>query len=519
MQYLMAVDAGTGSVRAVIFNTRGEQVSIAQREWFHEEDPLYPGSMDFNVIENWRLIKDCIRESIAQAGIKAQDILALSCTSMREGLVLYDEQGHELFACANVDARADREVSELHDLRVGLERDIYHMSGQVFALGALPRLLWFKNNKPAQYEKVRVITMLNDWIAYKLTGVLGVDPSNGCTTGIFDYKSRAWDPAIAGMCGLKTNIFPTVYEAGQRIEKVSKEAAGETGLADTTQVIAGGGDAQIGSVGIGTVKNKDCCIFGGSFWQTEVNTSEPITDKECRIRLNAHAIPGLWQYEAIAFNPGLAMRWFRDAFCQAEKLVEEKTGVSVYTQMDKEAVKVPVGSFNVYPIFSDVMNFINWKHAAPSFVNMSLDADRCNKYTLYRSLMENAALLAFGNLRAIEKFSGIKVTSVVFAGGAAKSAIWSGILADVLGIPIKTPVIKEAASLGAAMCAGVGAGVFNDFTEAADVCVKFAEDYEPNIQNHTLYGEIYETWQKIYTKQLQLADAGLTNHMWKAPGL
>ena len=112
-RYLMAVDAGTGSVRAVLFNEDGAQLSCVQREWTHAEDPRYPGSMDFDWVHNWELASECIRGAIAQAGVDAGDIAAVSTTCMREGIVLYDEAGQEIWACANVDARSDDEVGQL----------------------------------------------------------------------------------------------------------------------------------------------------------------------------------------------------------------------------------------------------------------------------------------------------------------------------------------------------------------------------------------------------------------------
>ena len=100
-QYLMAVDAGTGSVRAVLFNERGEQLGCVQREWTHAEDPRYPGSMDFDWKHNWALASECIRGVLAQTDVDPAAIAAVSTTCMREGIVLYDEAGEEIWACAN----------------------------------------------------------------------------------------------------------------------------------------------------------------------------------------------------------------------------------------------------------------------------------------------------------------------------------------------------------------------------------------------------------------------------------
>ena len=145
-KYLLALDAGTGSVRAVPFNLEGEQIGCAQKEWRHNEDPRYPGSMDFDWNANWDLALHCIRKVIADSRIAPSSIAAISTTCMREGIVLYDTEGAEIWACANVDARSADEVGELKLMDSELEREIYSTSGQTYALGALPRILWVKNN-------------------------------------------------------------------------------------------------------------------------------------------------------------------------------------------------------------------------------------------------------------------------------------------------------------------------------------------------------------------------------------
>lgn len=168
--YLLAMDAGTGSVRAVIFSTDGTQIGVAQKEWFHREDPRWPGSMDFDWTHNWELASECVREALEKTGIAPEDVAAVSTTCMREGIVLYDAAGAEIWACANVDARSDDEVGQLIAMNPDLEREIYRESGQTYALGALPRLLWVKNKMPEVYARTSRVGMFNDWLIYRLTG-------------------------------------------------------------------------------------------------------------------------------------------------------------------------------------------------------------------------------------------------------------------------------------------------------------------------------------------------------------
>lgn len=170
-QYLMAIDAGTGSVRAVIFDPDGNQVRCVQKEWTHREDPRFPGSMNFDWETNWNLTCSCTRGVLEETGIDTHKIAAVSTTCMREGIVLYDKEGREIWACANVDASSNDEVGEMIRRNPDLEKEIYLKSGQTYALGALPRILWVKNKMPEIYEKTGAVGMFNDWLIRHLTGV------------------------------------------------------------------------------------------------------------------------------------------------------------------------------------------------------------------------------------------------------------------------------------------------------------------------------------------------------------
>ncbi|RJR13817.1 autoinducer-2 kinase [Candidatus Parcubacteria bacterium] len=519
MEYVLAFDAGTGSIRAVLFDRNGKQIGVSQKEWTHLSEEDVPGSMNFDTVYNWNLVIQCVKEVLQDTGILSSEIKAVSATSMREGLVLYDRNGQEIWACANVDARAGEEVSDLKLVDEKLEMELYAESGQTFALGAIPRLLWLKRHKPEIYEATTFITMINDWILYRLSGVLQVDPSNGCTSGIFDLEKRQWQKQIATRCGIKDTFFPKVHEAGTVLGKISKEAVSLTGLSPETLVVSGGGDAQMASVGVGAIETNQTVVSGGSFWQQEVNVEKPYFDPKGRLRVNCHAVDGQWQLEAIAFFPGLVMRWFRDAFCEKEVEEAKITGRDAYEILEEKAKHVPAGSNGIIPIFSDVMNYISWRHAAPSFINLSIDPQKTGKMEMFKSLQENAALITLGNLKLIEEVIGHYPEEVIFAGGASKGKLWSQTLADVLGVPVKVPVIKEAAALGTALYAAIGAGIYSSIKDAVDQVVVWESTFQPRMANHQEYAKIYENWRRVYEAQLYLADRGLTTHMWKAPGL
>jgi len=507
--YFLVIDAGTGSIRAIIFDELGNQISIAQYEWEHIAEADVAGSMGFDFIKGWELAKRCIRESIAQANIKASEIVAVSASSMREGIVVYDGEKRELWGVANVDGRSGSEVAYLKNSYPTLEAERYAISGQTFALSAAPRLLWLKNNRPSLYEKARYFTMISDWILFKLSGELASEPSNAGTAGAFSLRSRDWDKSEFEQCGLK-DLFVPIQESGEVLGHISAEASSETGLSRDTLVVMGGGDVQIGTAGLGASSLGDAVILGGSFWQQVVNIpSTAVLSDEMLLRVNPHVVRGMSQAEGITFFTGLVMRWFRNSFGCGKS----------YSELEAMALSVPLGSYGITPVFSDRMNYGEWIHASPSFIGLGLDESKYNVASMFRALEENACIVSAINLENIKAFCGVSPTSITFASGASNGALWSQILADVTGLAVNVPVVKEATALGVAMACGIGAGVYKSFEEAGNNIVKMERTYEPNMSNYVQYGDIKERWLKVYSKQMELVKEGVLEPMWKAPGI
>ncbi len=233
---------------------------------------------------------------------------------MREGIVLYDRNGEAIWACANVDARASREVAELkeiHDYR--FESEVYEVSGQTWRSAPCRACCGWRTTADI-YRKAATITMISDWLAAKLSGELAVDLSNAGTTGMLDLFSRDWRPALLDMAGLRADMLSPVKEtgtAGRRQRRRSRAVRAGT------PVVMGGGDVQLGCLGLGVVRAGQTAVLGGTFWQQVVNLPQVRTDPQMNIRVNLHVIPGMAQAESISFT-GLTMRWFRDAFCAEE---------------------------------------------------------------------------------------------------------------------------------------------------------------------------------------------------------
>ncbi|MDT2767624.1 autoinducer-2 kinase [Globicatella sulfidifaciens] len=515
-KYLMALDGGTSSFRAILFDLNGNQKYIEQVEWEHLNDPNIPGSMDFDYQNNWQLIRQCIRNVIEKNDINSKNILALATTTMREGFVLYDHNGQELIAFANVDSRAVEESTYLKKNYPHLEKELYEVTGESFALGALPRLLWVKHNRPDLMERSTQLSMLNDWISFKLSGKIAVEPSNASTTGLYNIIENKWEYERLSEFGIQLEPTP-ILESGSILGNVSKTVSEETGLSTSTLVVMGGGDAQLGSLGVGSIHNHQATLLGGSFWQLEFNTTDFVNDTKGEARINRHAIPGFYQYELISWMPGVVSSWILDAFFDIDKEYAGNKKMA-FKDIEEKASKVPIGSNGIITCSSNTMNMLNLNNCAPTFTNFNFDKEKCNRFTLFRSYMESVAYTVLGHKEKIEELSGQKISNMIFAGGASNNKLWCQILADVLNCEILVPVNKEATAFGAALLASIGAGLFDSIEDAANL-IEYEKTYYPNELNHQEYQIYRNKWREVYLRQLELSNQNITASMWKAPGL
>jgi autoinducer 2 (AI-2) kinase len=517
MSHVLAIDLGTGSCRAVIFDLDGHQVAIAQREWTHAGLPGVPGSQVFDTDRNWRLIAECIRRALADARLAARDIVGVSSTSMREGMVLYDAAGREIWACPNVDSRSAAEATRL--IESGAARQIYEVGGDWVSITSPARFLWIRENEPETFAAIAHMGMLSDWVLYRLTGRFVTDPSSGSSSGLFNLSTRNWSPDSLALVDLPIEIVPEVVEPGTVIGIVSEAAAGETGLAAGTPVVVGGADTQLGLVGIGVVRPNLVTLVGGSFWQMTVVTDTPLIDPEARLRTLCHAVPGLWMTEGIGFYSGIAMRWYRDAFCEPEKAEAARREVDPYTVMEEAAGTIPAGSNGVVAIFSNVMDAKRWVQAAPSFIGFNVDDPAgSGRAACIRALEEQAAYAARGHLEIIAGLTGQTPSEIVFTGGAAKGNLWAQIVADVLDVEVLVPAVIESTALGAAMYAALGAGLYANLREVVDRVVRPHRTFHPDPGNRAAYDDGYGTWSTIYPRILQLSEEGLARPMWWPAG-
>jgi autoinducer-2 kinase len=514
-RYLLAIDAGTGSCRALLFTETGQQAGTGSREWTHHEPPGAPGGQDFDVAAGWDAIAACIQDALREAGATGQDVAAVAPTSMREGVVLYDAAGREIWACPNVDSRASAEAEEL--IREGAAEKIFAEAGDWVSITTPARLRWLARHRPDILNTVASLGMLSDWIVYRLTGEHVTEPSCGSSSGMFTLSERTWSRAITTICGLSPAVLPPVVAPGTVVGHVTVAAAELTGLRPGTPVAAGGADTQLGLLGAGAVRGE-YNVVAGTFWQNTVLLGEPVIDPQARLRTLCHVLPDEWMLEGIGFYCGMSMRWFRDAFCDAEVELAARRGVDPYTVMEEAAERVPPGAGGVIAIMSNLMDARRWVHASPSFLQFDLASPGGGRAACVRAIEEAAAYVARGHRDIITELTGLSFGELTFTGGAAKGRLWPRIMADVLGDAVHVPAVTESSALGAAICAGVGAGVFAHLGELQASLRQRAAVIEPDPASVAIYDERYAAWRTIYRRMLGLCADGLLNPLWEGAG-
>jgi autoinducer 2 (AI-2) kinase len=513
-RYVVTIDAGSGSCRALVFDQNAKLRGLTQQEWSYKPAPNAPGGLDFDTVAGWQQVCSVVQGALSEAGIDPGQVAAVTATSMREGFVLWDSDGNEIWGVPNVDSRAGAEAAQL--IADGLAEPIYRRGGDWTSIAASARMRWVEKNDPEVFQRAAHLTMLGDWVLTRLSGEYVTDPSLGSSSGLFDLASRQWSQDTAADLNLGP-ILPRVAESGTVVGEVSAKAAGETGLKAGTPVVTGGADTQLGLLGGGAVDGTTYGLVGGTYWLTAAIINEALVDPDIRLRTLCHVVPGRWMIEGVGFVHGLSTRWVRDGLLRAaDPSVSLEEG---YVKLDALAEGIPPGSNGVSYLGSNVMNAKSWKHGPTSLIGISpFNIDGTGLGAVFRAVLEEGAYVARGHLDALKQVCPEPVEEMLFVGGPSVSRLWSQVVADVLGVPVKVPDVTEATCVGAALCALVGAGVQPDLSAAVDAMGLTSTTYDPAPDAARAYDELYPAWRNLYDHVLAAADQGLVPHMWRGAG-
>jgi len=502
-RFLLVVDFGTGAGRCILVDVDADESHSAFREWAFEADPDgQPGGFRFDPNRFWCTLADLIQLAMKKAGILPAQIAAVSSTSMRQGFVLLDGSGCEIFAVPNMDGRALSEAAEVSGQLGQVMNDVSGHWPSPFMAPA--RLLWLRRNQPEVLEHAKTLLMINDWILYRLCGEKACEPTNAPETGLFDIGSLSGTASLIRAMDLPLDLFPPVAFAGQVLGSVTKVAADATGLLPGTPVVVAGADTHCGVLGTGALEPGQVGVVAGTGTAIQMILSQSVIDALGRTWSSPFVLPHQWVLESNAGMSGIVFRWFRDSFCQEEVSEAKAAGANAYSLMDQAAATSPIGSAGVTALLgSCVMNakavvgFPIEVSTVSGFVLSDggpLVTDPRSKRHFIHAMLESFAFAVRANLDQLERISGCSIASVGVGGGLSTSDLWMQMLADVLGESVKRPVIAETTSVGAAACAGVGAKHYSEVSAGIARLVKGGSEFVPHRKLREFYDAAYQRW-------------------------
>ncbi|MHA1270630.1 MAG: FGGY-family carbohydrate kinase [Candidatus Helarchaeota archaeon] len=504
-EFLMAVDAGTGGSRCIIFDTLGNRIAFEYDEWkfIDRSDDIGMMAKEFRPDEFWEKIVISIRRAIQNSGINPNKIRAISSTSFREGIILLDENGNELYGGPADDMRG---LSIGMDLYRAYGEKIYNITGKIPPfIFATSRLLWFKEKEPEIYKKIRMLLMMNDWILYKLSGVYSTEPSAACETEILDVRKREWSKEIINLLELPENIYPPIFKAGTQIGEITKKVADLTGLIEGTPVVVGGADSECGLLGMGLINHGDIGIIAGTTTAIMMVLDKPLLPSN-KAWTNCHLIPNKWNIELNAGPSGKILRWLRDTLAIKEKELAENSELNAFQLMDKLIKTVPPGSNSTFSFLGPLI--CDWSNLGPLgmggfLIPLPIDLDKnFAKAQILRSYFENMAYVLKLNCNQIEQITGIKINEISISGGLSNSMEYNDIVVNTLNFPLKIYNETETTGLGASMCAGIGSGIFKDFKDAINTMVRVNKILNIDKDRARIYRKGLKKWNK-FNKILQ----------------
>jgi xylulokinase len=347
------------------------------------------------------------------------------------------------------------------------------------------KILWIKEHELEVYRKTFKFLQCNSYIVFKLTGKFTHDLSQGNGIHAFNINTGKWDFDLCEKMGINPNFLPELYSCSEVVGEVWSESSNQTGLAIGTPVVAGGLDAACGTLGVGVIHTGETQEQGGQAGGMSIVTENAI--KNNKLILSNHVVDGKWLLQGGTVGGG-SLKWFKQEF--GENLSFEI--------LSKEASFIKAGSDGLIflPYMSGERSPIWDVHAQGVFLGLSY---KKSKSHMIRSIMEGCAFALKHNLQTAEN-DGVRVDELFSMGGAANSQIWSQIKADVTGKTVKIPSSDTATTLGAAILAGVGIGMYRTFDEAVQSTVSIKRIHVPNVLNEVVYKNNYEIYLETYNR-------------------
>ena len=503
-QYLLAIDIGTSSCKAAVFDREGNVIGTAGSS-YHVYYP-HPGWAEQDPEEWWGGVCRALQGMWKNEGIDPSDICCVGIDGQSWSAIALDAQGKCLVNTPIwMDQRAKHQCSE-SSARIG-ENNIFDLSGNpMLPSYTTGKVLWYRQELPEVYSRIDKVLQSNSYIAYRLTGEISQDVSQGYGWHCFDMRKGSWDEGMTREFGIDPSFLPQVVSCDSIVGKVTKEASAQCGLPEGTPVTAGGLDAACGALGAGVLYDGETQEQGGQAGGMSICLDTYQADP--RLIMGFHVVPGKWLLQGGTVGGGGTMRWFEQQFGDYERSRKEVSGKSSLVQLGElaEAVSPGCDGLVFLPYMSGERTPI-WDPDAKG-VYYGIDFSK-TKGHFVRACMEGVAYSLRHNLETAAA-AGAKANVLRAVGGSANSLLWTQIKADVTGSPIIVPYADEATTLGAAILAGVGCGMYASYEEAVRLTVRETRRHEPDPSKKAVYDKNYETYLALYTSLKDLMHAGLT---------
>jgi sugar (pentulose or hexulose) kinase len=494
---ILAIDSGTQNVKAAVFDLNGNQLALSRMANEPDSAP-FPRWVEHDPEDYWKKLCATVREVLVAIGHGIKNLKAVGLTSQRGTVIPMDKKGNILRpAIIYLDGRETEGLPPLG----GFWGLFFRAIGKKSAIDYVrshSRFLWIRQNEPEVYRLTHKFMQVASFLNYRLTGE--INESIAMMVGMFpiDYTKFKFYPfkGIHEAFGVTSAMLPELMRPQSITGRITREASLETMIPEGLPVVVGGGDQQSAMIGMGVTDEKYASLVLGTTIGLNIPSKKYINDKNLIFLPWPSAIPGEYILEVGVGSGLLTVSWFVKELAGHEAMLSKEENRPAEEILEDEIRDIPPGSLGlmVQPYWNAPFHR---PEARGSMLGFSMAHTRAH---LYRAILEGMAYEIRAGYEAIHKGAGIELSEIRVSGGGSQSGMLLAILADVFGIPVVRTRVGEAGALGAAICAGAGAGLLTDFRAGIEKMVHVKDRFEPSPENHRTYEAIYRTYLKIYPR-------------------
>lgn len=487
--YIAGLDVGTSGTKITVYGQEGRLLAGAYREYSATRKP---GEHEIDFEEIFSAVCEVIAEVTARGFAPA----AIGVTSFGETFALLDGEGRVLLpSMLYTDPRGAEEVSELV-AAVGEERLTCTAGARPHEMYSLPKLMWLKKHRPAEFARARRVLLGQDFVIYRLTGQAMIDYSLAARTLALDIRQGCWNREALAAAGIDEGLLSRPVPSGTVAGCLLPELAARLGLSQDTRIICGCHDQVAAAVGAGVLSVGEAVDGTGTVECITPLFDRIPTDKRLYdegYSVVPYVLPGTYVCYALSFVGGAVLKWYRDSFARYEAEAARAEGKSVYAVLDAAAPKSPTDIL-ILPHFAGAATPYMDNGARAVMAGLTLSHTGAD---IYRALMEGVTYEMRVNMEHLAAF-GIAPRVLYAVGGGAASPLWLSIKADVLERPITPLTAPEVGACGTAMLCAVSLGLYPDLPAAKAAFVQTGETYLPDPENRAIYQKNFAAYQKLY---------------------